>query len=66
MQLIIHENFTFFQKNFVELKIFEVDQVVFISFYIQFKRFYSYFQHFCNSSIHNSQKKFKMMKLKNS
>jgi hypothetical protein len=31
MQLIIHENFTFSEFFFVELEIFEVDQVVFIS-----------------------------------
>jgi trans-2-enoyl-CoA reductase len=31
MQLIIHEKFTFSKFLFVELKIFEVDQVVFIS-----------------------------------
>jgi trans-2-enoyl-CoA reductase len=31
MQLIIHEHFTFSEFFFVELEIFEVDQVVFIS-----------------------------------
>jgi hypothetical protein len=31
MQLIIHENFTFSELFFVELEIFEVDQIVFIS-----------------------------------
>jgi hypothetical protein len=31
MQLIIHENFTFSEIFFVELEIFEVDQVVLIS-----------------------------------
>jgi hypothetical protein len=31
MQLIVHENFTFSEFIFVELEIFEVDQVVFIS-----------------------------------
>jgi hypothetical protein len=31
MQLIIRENFTISKKNFVELEVFEVGQVVFIS-----------------------------------